>query len=281
MTTRLPIPATIVRIAPESDDTATFTLRPHRDAPTFDCARPGQFAMLSLYGAGAAAFTLSSLPRGGGPAGDVVLTIRRVGRLTTRLFCLGPGAAVGLSGPFGHGFPDDDPGCPTIYAAGGCGLSPLKAAIDVHLAERPAGTKVAIVYGARDPSTRIHRAALAHWRTLPAVTVIETVDHGGGDWPGRLGTTAAHIAEAVAAIGARRAALCGPPAMLATTSRCLAAAGLPATGIHLAIERHMECGTGHCGHCYVNHRLVCTDGPVFTLAELRMLPDARREVGAP
>ena len=41
----------------------------------------------------------------------------------------------------------------------------------------------------------------------------------------------------------------------------------------------MKCGVGHCGHCYVNHRYVCTDGPVFTLAELRGLPDARVESG--
>ena len=36
----------------------------------------------------------------------------------------------------------------------------------------------------------------------------------------------------------------------------------------------MKCGTGECGHCYVNHRYVCTDGPVFSFAELLLLSDA-------
>jgi hypothetical protein len=36
----------------------------------------------------------------------------------------------------------------------------------------------------------------------------------------------------------------------------------------------MKCATGHCGHCYLNHRYVCRDGPVFSYAELRGLPDA-------
>lgn len=43
---------------------------------------------------------------------------------------------------------------------------------------------------------------------------------------------------------------------------------------HLAIERYMKRRTGHCGDCYVNYRNVCTEGPVFSFAELRELPDA-------
>ena len=43
----------------------------------------------------------------------------------------------------------------------------------------------------------------------------------------------------------------------------------------------MKCGIGMCGHCYVNHRYVCTDGPVFSYAELRDLPDAFVEVDVP
>lgn len=279
MTASLPIVARLESVEPESDDTRTFVLRPDADPTPFDRARPGQFVMLSIAGAGEAAFTLSALPRGGGPMGLVTLTIRRVGRLTGRLFELPSGATIGLRGPFGHGFPDDDPGCPTLYAAGGCGLSPLKAAIEVQLAERPAGTRIAIVAGSRAPRTRLHRAALARWRALPGVTVVETVDRPDAEWSGPIGSAADHVVAAAAAVGARRAALCGPPAMLALAGRRLAATALPATAIHVAVERHMQCGVGECGHCYINHRYACTDGPVFTLAELRTLSDARREVG--
>jgi NAD(P)H-flavin reductase len=198
----LPRRACIERIVPESADTRTFHLKLDRPDPALDAARPGQFVMLSLLGHGEAAFTPSALPGAGGIPGVVVVTVRQVGTLTGALFALRAGATVGVRGPYGHGFPDE-PDVPTVYVAGGCGLSPLKPAIVHQLAARRSGIAVAVLCGARTPGTRIHRA---------------------------------HI--------------------------------------HVAIERYMKCATGHCGHCYVNQRYVCRDGPVFTYAELQTLPDA-------
>lgn len=271
----LPHPARIVEIVPESPDTRTFELRLDPPVPAFDAARPGQFAMLSLLGHGEAAFTLSAIPGADARAGTAVLTVRRVGSLTGALFALEPGARVGLRGPFGRGFPDT-PGAPTLYVAGGCGLSPLKAAITRHIATRPADTPLAIVYGVRDPGTRIHRATLAAWERTPDVHLIECVERPDAGFCGRVGLVIDFLAEGVTRIAARRAALCGPPAMLHRVAEALRHAGLEAEHIHIAVERYMKCGTGHCGHCYVDHRYVCTDGPVFSYAELQGLPDAFR-----
>lgn len=69
--------------------------------------------------------------------------------------------------------------------------------------------------------------------------------------------------------------------MLSLVAGRLCELGLAAADVQLAIERHMKCGIGMCGHCYVNHRYVCTDGPVFSYAELRDLPDAFVEVHVP
>ncbi len=270
----LPHHARIAEVIPESADTRTFILRLEPLVPDFDAAKPGQFVMLSLLGHGEAAFTMSRLARAGAAPGTVVLTIRQIGALTTALFALGRGASVGVRGPFGRGFPDDNLARPTVYVAGGCGLAPLKAAIDVHIVARPAGTPLAIVYGARDPDTRILRAALASWERVRDVHLIECVEHAGTQWQGRIGMVTDYIREAVAAVGAQRAAVCGPSAMLVATADQLCRAGLSVEAIYLALERYMKCGTGQCGHCYVNHRSVCTDGPVFSLAELRPLPDA-------
>jgi NAD(P)H-flavin reductase len=271
----VPHRARIAELVPESFDTRTFVLALDPPVPAFDRARPGQFAMLSLLGHGEAAFTLSALPGAGAAPGTVVLTVRRVGTLTTALFALGPGARVGLRGPFGRGFPDA-PAEPTLYVAGGCGLSPLKAAIEAHIAARPPGTPLAIVYGARDPGARIHRRALAGWTQTSRVDVIECVERAGPGWRDRVGLVVDYIGEAVARSGARRAAVCGPPVMLPRVAERLHRAGIAADHIFLAIERYMKCGTGHCGHCYVDHRYVCTDGPVFSYAELGGLKDAFR-----
>ena len=269
----LPQRARIAEVIPESADTRTFILQLDPRAPDFDAARPGQFVILSILGHGEAAFTLSRLARAGAAPGTVVLTIRQVGVLTSALFALPRGATVGVRGPFGRGFADD-PACPTIYVAGGSGLAPLKAAIDVHIVTRPAGTPLAIVSGTRDAETRILRAALASWERASNVHLIECVERPALDWRGRVGVVSDYVGEAIAAVGARRAAVCGPPAMLLVTADQLCRAGLKPEAIYLALERYMKCGTGQCGHCYVNHRYVCTDGPVFSLAELRRLPDA-------
>jgi len=270
----VPQPARLVAVTPESADTRTFVLALDGAAAAFDAARPGQFAMLSLLGRGEAAFTLAALPGSGGRPGHVTFTIRRVGALTTALFDLPPGARLGVRGPFGRGFPDVGVSAPAVYVAGGCGLAPLKPAIDAHLTRRTPRTPIAILYGARSPETRILRAALAAWSAMPAVTLVECVEHPDATWRGRRGVVPAFVAEAVRACGAQHALLCGPPVMLAATAPRLRDAGLAADAIHLALERQMKCGYGECGHCYVNHRYLCTDGPVFSLAELEQLPDA-------
>jgi NAD(P)H-flavin reductase len=244
-----------------------------------DAAQPGQFVMLSVLGVGEAAFTLSALARAGAAPGTVVVTIRRVGALTSALFDLPRGARVGLRGPFGRGFPDE-PGEPTVYVAGGCGLSPVKAAITRQIAARPAGTPIAIVYGARDPASRIHRAALGAWLRSPDVHLIECVEHADRAWEGRVGRVVDYVDEAVARSGARRAVLCGPPVMLARVAEACAVAGIAPRHIHVAIERYMKCGTGHCGHCYVDQRYACTDGPVFSYEELRASVDGFRGIAA-
>jgi sulfhydrogenase subunit gamma (sulfur reductase) len=269
----LPHRARIAEIIAESADTRTFVLQLEAPVPDFDAARPGQFAMLSILGHGEAPFTLSRLAHAGAAPGTVVLTIRRVGVLTGALFALPRGATVGVRGPFGRGFPDD-PACPTVYVAGGCGLAPLKAAIDVHMVTRPAGTPLAIVSGTRDAEARILRSALASWQCASNVHLIECVERPGSEWRGRVGVVSDYVKEAITAAGARRAAICGPPAMLLATAAALSRAGLGPEAIYLALERSMKCAIGQCGHCYVNDHYLCTNGPVFSLAELHRLPDA-------
>jgi NAD(P)H-flavin reductase len=271
----LPRPARVAEIVAESPDTRTFVLALDPPVPAFDAARPGQFAMLSLLGYGEAAFTLSALPGAGAASGTAVVTVRRVGSLTGALFTLAPGARLGLRGPFGRGFPEA-PEAPTLYVAGGCGLSPLKAAIAQQLRARPPGTPIAIVYGARAPGERIHRKALASWEREAETHLIECVERAEPGWPGRIGLVVDFLGEAVARIGARRAAVCGPPSMLHRVAERLRRAGIGPAHVHIAVERYMKCGTGHCGHCYVDHRYVCTDGPVFSYEELLGLPDAFR-----
>jgi NAD(P)H-flavin reductase len=44
--------------------------------------------------------------------------------------------------------------------------------------------------------------------------------------------------------------------------------------IVVSLERNMKCGVGKCGHCQINGKYCCQDGPVFTLEDANLLPEA-------
>lgn len=261
----LPTPARIAAVVPESDDTRTFVL----DLPERCLAPPvpGQFVMLSVLGHGEAAFSVSSLHREA-RVHSLSLTVRRVGGLTSALFALGPGASVGIRGPFGRGFPDFPKDAAVLFVAGGCGLAPLRPAIERRLVTRDGDAATYVVYGAHDPDARILRADLERWRVQEGVVVIDPVEEAGPRWTGARGDVSSALACALAERIPDRVAACGPPGMLAAVARRLRAAGVSDQHVWFAIERQMKCAVGICGRCYVDDRYVCREGPVFTLAEL-------------
>ena len=261
----VPTPARIAAVVPESDDTRTFVL----DLPERSLRPPvpGQFVMLSVLGHGEAAFSVSSLHRE--PAvHSLSLTVRRVGDLTSALFSLAPGASVGLRGPYGRGFPDFPPAASVLFVAGGCGLAPLRPAIERRLVTRAADAVTHVVYGAHDPGARILRADLERWRTQEGIVLIDPVEESDPHWTGARGDVASALACALAERIPDRVAACGPPGMLAAVARKLRAVGVAGEHASFAIERQMKCALGICGRCYAEDSYVCREGPVFTLAEL-------------
>jgi|GEM_PF-2146712 len=268
----VPAPARIAAVVPESEDTRTFVV----DLPDEALAPPvpGQFVVLSLLGHGEAAFTVSSLHRE--PAvHSLCLTVRRVGSLTGALFALSPGAGVGLRGPYGRGFPDFPPDAPVLFVACGCGLAPLRPALERHLATRTQDAPTYVVYGARDPGARILRADLERWRMQPGVVLIDPVEEPGPGWAGARGDVVSALACALEERIPERVAACGPPNMLAAVARGLRAAGVPGEHAHFAIERQTKCTLGVCGRGYAEEHYVCCEGPVFTQEELdRIDPNA-------
>jgi NAD(P)H-flavin reductase len=64
------------------------------------------------------------------------------------------------------------------------------------------------------------------------------------------------------------ALLCGPEMMMVAAIAVLRGRGLPDDQIWVSLERNMHCGIGRCGHCQIGPKYVCTDGPVFSYAEI-------------
>ncbi|HNM51097.1 MAG TPA: hypothetical protein PKN86_15385, partial [Candidatus Obscuribacter sp.] len=69
-------------------------------------------------------------------------------------------------------------------------------------------------------------------------------------------------------------AVCGPPVMYKYVIAGLKQKGVPDEQIWLSLERHMKCGIGKCGHCFIGGKFNCKAGPVFALPEIKHAPEA-------
>jgi NAD(P)H-flavin reductase len=65
--------------------------------------------------------------------------------------------------------------------------------------------------------------------------------------------------------------ICGPPIMFRFVLADLKGMGFDDKNMVSTLERYMKCGVGKCGHCCIGMAYVCTDGPVFTLEQIKSL----------
>jgi NAD(P)H-flavin reductase len=229
---------------------------------------PGQFNMLTAFGVGEVAISMS-----GDPEGDrLVHTIRAVGPVSTALTRLGPGEPIGVRGPFGVGWPmAQAEGKDVLVVAGGLGLAPLRPALYRLLAGRARYGKVTLVFGARRPEDIVFRREVESWRGRFDIDVEVTVDHAGPDWRGHVGVAPTLIWRLEIDPAATVAMVCGPEVMMRFVAMALVDRGLAEEAIHLSMERNMKCAIGQCGHCQLGPTLICRDGPVYTFARLKPL----------
>ena len=213
-------------------------------------AQPGQFVMLWLPGVDEKPFSLAEME----PA---KISVARVGPFTTRLHQLQPGALLGLRGPFGRGYTLLERG-PVLLVGGGCGGPPLYPLARLAW-ER--GLEVQVALGARTA------AELAFQRRFQELgcRVVLTTDDGSGGMMGKVTDALPPLLEGVKAIYA-----CGPEPMLKWVAELCWERGLPG---QLSLERYMKCGLGLCGQCALDGLLVCRDGPVFAVEELRRVKE--------
>jgi NAD(P)H-flavin reductase len=70
------------------------------------------------------------------------------------------------------------------------------------------------------------------------------------------------------------AVTCGPPVMINFVLQNLEKLGFTPEQVYTTLENRMKCGIGKCGRCNVGHLYVCKDGPVFSYAQLKEIPEA-------
>ncbi|MGA8295524.1 MAG: FAD/NAD(P)-binding protein [Acidimicrobiales bacterium] len=243
----------------DSEDIATITLDP-LDHP-ITAPRPGQFNMLSAFGVGEAAISVSSDPK---RSPVLEHTIRDVGAVSHSLANTAPGDVVGVRGPYGTDWPIDDIGDhDVVVVAGGIGIAPLRGAIIrlVETLEHGRTGDVLVLVGARTPDQIIYSNDLDDWRTRGA-RVRVTVDVADADWLGPVGVVTQLISDASFDARSAMAFVCGPEIMMRFSARTLIDRGVSPERIFVSLERNMNCGVGFCGHCQLGPFLICRDGPV-------------------
>ncbi|MGA2037038.1 MAG: hypothetical protein ABSH04_05575, partial [Acidimicrobiales bacterium] len=168
----------------ETEDTVTLSLAPLQDpllAP-----RPGQFNMLTAFGVGEVAISVS-----GGPESDGTIehTVHAVGQVSRALCNSSVGSVVGVRGPFGTDWGVDDLGDRDVMVvAGGIGLAPLRTAVIQLAAARASGgvRRFDLLVGARTPDQVVFADEIRRWRE-EGTHVEVTVDAAGPGWDGPVG----------------------------------------------------------------------------------------------
>ncbi|MGO8954018.1 MAG: FAD/NAD(P)-binding protein [Rhodomicrobium sp.] len=247
------------RVVRELHDTVTLELSPlSGPLPAFE---PGQFNMLTVFGVGEAAISIS----GGSQDGAAfVHTVREVGAVSRAIAKLETGAVAGLRGPYGKGWPvAAAEGSDVVIVAGGLGLAPLRPAIHSILANRSRYGRVSILFGSRNPADLLYRHELEQWRQRLDVEIAVTVDHADASWRGNVGVVPSLIRRAAFDPHDTVAMVCGPEVMMRFTARGLLDAGVAGERIYFSMERNMKCAIGLCGHCQFGPDFICKDGPVL------------------
>lgn len=260
----VPIPFQVSHRSRETADTVTLEIEQVSGEPLV--FRPGQFNMLSAFGVGEAAISISS---DASVHHGLTHTIRSVGAVTNALSEATQGTVVGVRGPFGTGWPMDEArGRDVVFVAGGIGLAPLRPAILGVLARRASFGAVTVLYGARSPADLLFDADLHAWRARFDLSVEITVDRGAEDWRGDVGVVTRFLPALVAEVTEPIVMVCGPEIMMQVVADRLVDAEINSADVYLSMERNMKCGIGLCGHCQFGSDFVCTDGPVFPFAAL-------------
>ena len=183
------------------------------------------------------------------------LTIKAVGETSRALINMNVGDELYIRGPYGRGFNLEKEG-KYLLVGGGYGAAPvIYAARRLTLMER----EILYVEGVK---TREESLFYDEAKNIGIDAVLVTED-GSSGIKGMVTDYVANIIDDYDILLA-----CGPEPMLDKLYLMALEHGIDA---QLSYERIVKCGIGLCGSCVIEGTglLVCMDGPVFTVEELR------------
>jgi len=265
----LPQPFRVRRRRRETSDTWTLTLEPLAGDGLEPA--PGQFTMVYAFGVGEIAISVSGADRG-----LLTHTVRAVGAVSGAISAARTGTVLGVRGPFGNSWPlAEAAGADVVVVAGGVGLAPLRTSVRwLERAHTDYG-EVTLLYGGRTPGDLLYRRELDQLARRGKVRLGVTVDAAARGWEGTVGVVPKLVGGARFDPGSAVALVCGPEIMMRFSAEALIERGVAPERIYVSMERNMQCGVGHCGHCQLGPTLICRDGPIYSYEQLVSLMEVR------
>jgi anaerobic sulfite reductase subunit B len=224
--------------------------------------KPGQFLEVSIPKFGEAPISVSGIGDG-----FVELTIRRVGTVTNEVFERYAGETLFIRGPYGNGFNFVDyADRELVVVAGGTGVSPVRGVSDYFAEHSGEIRAMTVIAGFKTPNDILFRDDFTRWSDSSNILLTVDLDPENIGW--RVGLVTEYIPQLrFNDLGKAAAIVVGPPAMMKFSVKALLERGLTERQIAISHERKMCCGFGKCGHCRINGKYVCVDGPVFNYAD--------------
>ncbi len=228
----------------------------------------GQCAMLSVFGRGESMISISSSPL---MKDYLQFSILKMGRVTSSLHEMQVGDIIGIRGPYGNSFPTKDwKGKNIIFIGGGIGLAPIWSVLNTVLGKKGDYGDLMLIYGARTSKDIVFKEELEELKKQMPVHL--SIDVEEPDWKEFVGFVPQNVADKKPSPKNAIAVTCGPPIMIKTVIKALEELGFKDEQIYTTVENKMKCGIGKCGRCNIGVHYVCKDGPVYSWAELKKLP---------
>lgn len=258
----IPFQSEVKEIIQHTEIEYTFRMSFHGEV------KPGQFFEVSIPKYGEAPISVSGIGDG-----MVDLTIRKVGKVTGKIFEHYEGNSLLMRGPYGNGFDlENYKGKEIVVIAGGTGLSPVKGIVDYFSSHQEEALGVTLIAGFKSPQDVLFKEDFAKWEKN--IRVIQTVDTAPEGYTGSVGMVTKHIPDLPLKNSSDTVFITvGPPVMIKFTIMEILKRGVPEKNVWISHERKMCCGLGKCGHCKMDDTYVCLDGPVFNYADAKNLVD--------
>ena len=130
--------------------------------------------------------------------------------------------------------------------------------------------KLSLIYGSRTSQDIVYKEELKELKK--DTTVHLSVDQKEDGWEEYVGFVPLNVLDKKPSPKNAVAITCGPPIMIKFVIQNLEALGFKDDQIYTTVENKMKCGIGKCGRCNIGMHYVCKDGPVYSWAELKKLP---------